>query len=102
VEKSKLNYGRTLLIGFGFFGISVLWTIYNTYVPIFLQAGNPKFDVQGELGFGFEAGITGVLMTLDNIVALFLLPIIGVWSDRIWTRVGRRMPFILVGAHDPA
>ena len=98
MEKSKLNYGRTLLIGFGFFGISVLWTIYNTYVPIFLQAGNPKFDVQGELGFGFEAGFTGVLMTLDNIVALFLLPIIGVWSDRIWTRVGRRMPFILVGA----
>ncbi|MBN1246627.1 MAG: MFS transporter [Anaerolineae bacterium] len=94
--KPKLNYSRTLLIGFGFFGISVLWTLYNAYVPIFLQAGNPRFDAPGEVGFGFEAGLTGVIMTLDNIAAFFLLPAIGVWSDRVWTRVGRRMPFILV------
>jgi len=94
--KPKLNYPRTLLIGFGFFGISVLWTLYNAYVPIFLQAGNPNFSAAGEVGFGFEPGLTGVIMTLDNIAAFFLLPAIGVWSDRIWTRIGRRMPFILV------
>ena len=40
MDKPKLNYGKTFLIGFGFFGISVMWTLYNTYVPIFLQAGN--------------------------------------------------------------
>jgi len=92
----KLNTPRTLLIGFGFFGISVLWTLYNAYVPIFLQAGNPNFSAPGEVGFGFAPGLTGVIMTLDNIAAFFLLPAIGVWSDRIWTRLGRRMPFILV------
>jgi maltose/moltooligosaccharide transporter len=92
----KLDIGKTLLIGFGFFGISVLWTLYNAYVPIFLQAGNPKFDAGGEVGFGLEAGITGVIMTLDNIAAFFLIPLIGVWSDRVWTRLGRRKPFILV------
>ncbi|HNT73561.1 MAG TPA: MFS transporter [Anaerolineae bacterium] len=97
-EETKLNYGRTFLIGFGFFGISVMWTLYNAYVPIFLQAGHPAFNAPGELGFGFKPGLTGFIMTLDNIAAFFLLPFIGVWSDRVWTRFGRRMPFILVFA----
>lgn len=92
----KLNYGKTFLIGFGFFGISVMWTLYNAYVPIFLQAGNPDFTAAGEIGFGLKPGLTGFIMTLDNIAAFFLLPFIGVWSDRVWTRLGRRMPFILV------
>ncbi len=92
----RLDYKKTLLIGFGFFGISVMWTLYNAYVPIYLQAGSPTFDAPGEVGFGLGAGMTGVVMTLDNVAAFFLLPLIGVWSDRIWTRFGRRMPFILV------
>ncbi|RLC67103.1 MAG: hypothetical protein DRI48_03175, partial [Chloroflexi bacterium] len=93
---TKLDYRKTFLIGFGFFGISVMWTLYNSYVPIFLQAGHPAFDAPGEVGFGLGAGLTGVVMTLDNVAAFFLLPLIGVWSDRVWTRIGRRMPFILV------
>jgi len=92
----KLDYKKTFLIGFGFFGISVMWTLYNAYVPIYLQAGSPTFDAPGEVGFGLGAGLTGVVMTLDNIAAFFLLPLIGLWSDRIWTRLGRRLPFILV------
>ncbi|MGD1992406.1 MAG: MFS transporter [Anaerolineae bacterium] len=95
-RKLTLDYKKTFLIGFGFFGISVLWTLYNAYVPIYLQAGHPAFDVPGEVGFGFAPGLTGVVMTLDNVAAFFLLPLIGVWSDRVWTRFGRRMPFILV------
>jgi maltose/moltooligosaccharide transporter len=93
---SRLDYKKTFLIGSGFFGISVLWTLYNAYVPIYLQAGNPTFDAPGEVGFGLGAGLTGVVMTLDNVAAFFLLPLVGLWSDRIWTRLGRRMPFILV------
>jgi MFS family permease len=92
----KLDYKKTFLIGFGFFGISVMWTLYNAYVPIYLQAGHPNFDAQGEVGFGLDPGLTGVIMTLDNVAAFFLLPLIGVWSDRTWTRLGRRLPFILV------
>ncbi|MBN1976220.1 MAG: SLC45 family MFS transporter [Anaerolineae bacterium] len=95
-QSPKLNWGFTFLIGFGFFGISVLWTLYNAYVPIYLQAGNPTFDAPGEVGFGLDSFWTGVIMTLDNVAAFFLLPLIGVWSDRVWTRFGRRMPFILV------
>jgi maltose/moltooligosaccharide transporter len=92
----KLNYRKTFLIGFGFFGISVLWTLYNTYIPIYLQAGSPTFEAPGEVGFGLGAALTGFIMTLDNIAAFFLLPLIGVWSDRVWTRFGRRLPFILI------
>ncbi|NLE43497.1 MAG: SLC45 family MFS transporter [Chloroflexi bacterium] len=91
----KLDYRKTFLIGFGFFGTSIMWTLYNAYVPIYLQAGSATFDAHGEVGFGLGAGLTGVIMTLDNVAAFFLLPLIGVWSDRVWTRLGRRMPFIL-------
>ena len=92
----KLNYKQTFLLGFGFLGVSVIWTLYNTYVPIFLQAGNPEFKAAAKtLGFGLGAGWAGFIMTLDNIAALFILPYIGVWSDRTRTRIGRRMPFIL-------
>ncbi len=94
----KLDYKKTFLIGFGFFGISVMWKLYNDYVPIFLQAGDPLFDAglsAQTAGFGLSAFWAGAIMTLDNVAALFLLPLIGLWSDRLWTRFGRRMPFIL-------
>ena len=54
-----LDYKKTFLIGFGFFGTSVMWALYNTYVPIFLQAGNPAFDAKlavQTMGFGLTAG----------------------------------------------
>ena len=94
----KLDFGKTFLIGFGFFGLSVMWKLYNDYVPIFLQAGNPAFETATRAnGFGLGATWTGFIMTLDNIVALFLLPLVGMWSDRIWVkRLGRRKPFIVV------
>ncbi|MBN2002587.1 MAG: MFS transporter [Anaerolineae bacterium] len=92
----KLDYGKTLLIGFGFFGISVMWKLYNDYVPIFLQAGNPSFLASTTSGgFGLGATLAGFIMTLDNLAGLFLLPFIGMWSDRVWTRFGRRKPFII-------
>ena len=95
----KLNYRQTFLLGFGFLGVSVIWTLYNAYVPIFLQAGNPEFKTAARtLGFGLGAGLAGFIMSLDNIAALFIQPYIGVLSDRTRTRIGRRMPFILIGA----
>jgi Na+/melibiose symporter-like transporter len=83
----RLNYGKTFLIGFGFFGISLIWSVYNVYVPIFL---NDRF--------GLPTAVIGIVMTLDNIAALVIQPVIGVWSDRTRTRLGRRMPYVLAGA----
>ena len=96
--RPKLDFKKTLLIGFGFFGTSVMWKLYNDYVPIFLQAGNPLFETSTKApGFGLGPGLTGFIMTLDNIVAFLLLPLIGLWSDRIWAPKlgGRRKPFII-------
>ncbi|HAL15611.1 MAG TPA: MFS transporter [Anaerolineaceae bacterium] len=83
----RFSIGKTLLLGFGFFGVSVIWSVYNAYVPIFLAH---KFNLQPVL--------IGFFMTLDNIAALLIQPPIGAWSDRLRTPIGRRMPFILVGA----
>ena len=95
----KFSYWRVLLLGFGFMGVSVLWGIYNAYVPIFLQAGRSDFSTAaGVDGYGLSASMTGFIMTLDNIAALFILPFVGAFSDRIWTRWGRRKPFIATGA----
>lgn len=83
----KFNYGKTFLLGLGFFGVSVIWMVYNSFVPLFLANK-----------FGMQAGLIGFFMTLDNIAALFIQPPVGAWSDRLRTPIGRRMPFILIGA----
>ena len=94
----KLNWGFTFLVGVGFFGIEVLWRVYNNFVPLYLQSGSAAFDATQDapiLGFGLSTFSSGLIMGLDNLAALFLLPIIGALSDRTFTRIGRRMPFIL-------
>jgi maltose/moltooligosaccharide transporter len=83
----RFNYGKIFLLGFGFFGVSVIWATYNAYVPIFLANK-----------FGLEPVMIGFFMTLDNIAALLIQPPVGAWSDRLRTPIGRRMPFILIGA----
>jgi Na+/melibiose symporter-like transporter len=83
----KFNFGKTFLLGLGFFGVSVIWSVYNAFVPIFLADR-----------FLMAAGFIGIFMTLDNIAALLIQPAVGAWSDRLRTPIGRRMPFILVGA----
>jgi len=83
----KLNYGKVFLLGFGFFGVSVIWSTYNAFVPLFLAN---KFNI--------SPGWIGFFMTLDNIAALFIQPAVGAWSDRLRTPIGRRLPFILAGA----
>jgi len=83
----RFNYGKIFLLGFGFFGVSVIWGVYNAFVPIFLA---DKFNL--------APAFIGFFMTLDNIAALFIQPPVGAWSDRLRTPIGRRLPFILVGA----
>lgn len=83
----RFNYGRIFLLGFGFFGVSVIWATYNAFVPIFLQDR-----------FGLQPAAIGFFMTLDNIAALLIQPPVGAWSDRLRTPIGRRIPFILIGA----
>ena len=83
----KFRYSKIFLLGFGFFGVSVIWGVYNAFVPIFLANK-----------FGLEAAFIGFFMTLDNVAALLIQPPVGAWSDRLRTPIGRRLPFLLVGA----
>ncbi len=95
----KLDWKKTFMIGFGFLGTMVIWQIYNAFVPIFLQTGHPGFASSRDvLGFGLNATTTGAIMGIDNLAAILILPLIGIWSDRIRTRIGRRYPFILTAA----
>lgn len=84
---TRLNYGKTFLLGFGFFGLSIVWGVYNAFVPIFLSE---KFNLSPIL--------IGFFMTLDNIAGLFIQPPVGAWSDRLRTPLGRRIPFLVIGA----
>ena len=84
---TRLNTKKTFLLGFGFFGISVIWSMYNVYVPVFLKES-----------FDLPLSLVGVVMTIDNIFAVLLLPYLGALSDRTNTRLGKRRPFILAGA----
>lgn len=89
----KLNYKSTLIIGFAFFGILMLWQVYNNYCPLFLKdLLAPAIPEETE-----RAYIVGIIMACDNIVALFMLPLFGRLSDKTKTRLGKRMPYILIG-----
>lgn len=82
----KLNYKRTLLVGFAFFLICVFWQAYDTLIPLMLTNK-----------FGLDQTWSGVIMSLDNILALFMLPLFGALSDKKDTRFGKRTPFIVIG-----
>ena len=82
----KLNYKRTILIGLAFMSISAFWQMYDNEISKMLQ-----------YTFGIGETVVGVIMSLDNILALFLLPIFGSLSDKVNTKHGKRMPFIIVG-----
>lgn len=83
----KFPYRRTLLLGFGFFGISIIWPLFNTFVPVFLKED-----------FALSATLIGFIMTWDNYINMFVQPWVGERSDRTRSKWGRRKPWIMVGA----
>lgn len=102
----KLNKKRTCLIGFAFFGILLLWQVYDSWCPTFLT------DIFARRMYGLSSAelkasspdkilnvqwIVGIIMACDNLAALILLPIFGNLSDKTKTPIGKRMPYILTG-----
>lgn len=82
----KLSYSRTILVGFAFLSISAFWQMYDNLVPLMLKNS-----------FGLGDTLSGFIMALDNMLAVFLLPLFGAMSDRFSSRLGKRTPFILMG-----
>lgn len=105
-KQLKLNYKRTALIGFAFFGILLLWQVYDSWCPTFLT------DIFARRMYGISSAelkagdpdkilnvqwLVGIIMACDNLAALILLPIFGNLSDKTKTPIGKRMPYILTG-----
>lgn len=82
----KLNYKRTFLVGLAFLSICAFWQMYDNIVPLILQGT-----------FHLNETLTGAIMAADNVLAVFLLPLLGSLSDKVDTRWGKRTPFIVVG-----
>ena len=82
----KLNYKRTILVGFAFFLICAFWQAYDSTVSVLLTNK-----------FGMSQTWSGVIMALDNILALFMLPLFGSISDKHKGKSGKRTPFIRIG-----
>ena len=82
----KLNNKRTILVGFAFFLICAFWQVYDVTIAMTLTSK-----------FGLSQTASGVVMALDNILALFLLPLFGGISDRCKSKSGRRTPFVRTG-----
>lgn len=118
---SKDYLKRTIWIGLAFFGILLVWQLYNTYCSPMLAMLFAKSDyseavalAQAEgyvtmkdiLAHGFISSKeylniqwkVGIIMALDNIAALFMMPLFGNWSDKTKSKLGKRMPFIIVGS----
>ncbi|MBQ4290362.1 MAG: MFS transporter, partial [Clostridia bacterium] len=102
----KLNYRRTFLIGFAFFGILLLWQVYDSWCPTFLtdifarqmyNLSSAELKIADADKILNVQWIVGIVMACDNLAALILLPIFGNLSDRTRTPIGKRMPFILCG-----
>lgn len=82
----KLNYKRTILVGFAFFLISAFWQAYDKTIPLLMT-----------YKFGMSQTQSGIIMALDNVLAVFMLPLFGGLSDKVKTRYGKRTVFIFFG-----
>ena len=82
----KLNYKRVILVGMAFFLISAFWQSYDAIVPLILTNH-----------FGLPQTVSGAVMSIDNVLAVFMLPLFGALSDKVKTKMGKRTPFILIG-----
>jgi len=86
MSKPPFPWRKTFILGFGFFGISIIWPVFNSFIPPMLE----------KLGLG--AGVIGFIMTWDNLINLFFQPWVGARSDRTISRFGRRKPWLMAGA----
>ncbi len=88
--KLKLNIKRTILVGLAFMSISMFWQVYDNLMPLMLRE------------LGLKEVVRGIVMAADNVIALLLLPFMGLWSDnlkgKLRDKLGRRIPFIIVGS----
>jgi maltose/moltooligosaccharide transporter len=82
----KLNYRNTFFVGLIFFIISLFWQTYD------MMIARTLIDK-----YGLNQTWSGVVMAIDNVMAVILLPLFGAISDKSNAKRGRRTPYIIVG-----
>ena len=106
MPQKKIHFGKTMVVGLAFLGINLVWPVFNSFVPLFLQAGNPAYEKQlidagreipNIAGFGLSPALAFFIMTWDNIFNVLVSPWAGAKSDHTWNRLGRRKPWIMIG-----
>ncbi|MGA9270813.1 MAG: MFS transporter [Lutimonas sp.] len=86
MKKRRLSFWEIWNLSFGFLGIQMGFALQNANASRVLQIFGA--DVHELSWFWIVAPLTGLIVQ----------PIIGYYSDRTWTRLGRRRPFFLTGA----
>ncbi len=83
-KEQPFSYAKIWWIGFGFLGVQLAFTTYNAFLPLMYRE------------FIESRALIGLLMGTDNLIGLLLIPVIGAWSDRVNSKLGRRLPFVIV------
>jgi MFS family permease len=87
--KIKMNWKYVIIFGLWGAAWNIIWGVYNNYMPVFWQSGNPNYNVLGAstaVGFGMGAFVTGLIMSIDNVSNAILGPVFGAISDRARSR----------------
>ncbi len=95
-QAEKLNYKRTFLIGFGFMGCMLMWSVYNSYVPVIFRAKLTELTGGNLPAFLSVALLVNAIMTIDNIFGVIFQPFFGKKSDHTHSKLGKRMPYIII------
>ena len=86
VNKTNLSFSQMWNLSFGFFGVQIAYALQSANISrIFATLGADPH----QLSF---------FWILPPLMGMIVQPFIGKWSDRTWCRLGRRKPYLLVGA----
>lgn len=93
-----LNYKRTFLIGFGFLACMLMWSVYNSYVPVIFRGKLTELTDGGRTLPGILSVplFVNAIMTIDNVFGVIFQPYFGKKSDSTRSKFGKRMPYIIV------
>ena len=85
-RKPDLSFWNLWDLSFGFFGVQIAYALQSANVSrIFTTIGADPHDLS-------------YFWILPPLMGLLVQPIVGMLSDRTWTKVGRRLPYLILGA----
>ncbi|WP_281297563.1 MFS transporter [Flavobacterium limnophilum] len=86
MKKPELSFWQIWNLSFGFLGVQIGYSLQNGNTSRILEA------------LGADVHSIGYFWLAAPLAGLIVQPIIGLSSDKTWTRLGRRIPFIFFGA----